>query len=455
MAPIIEILKRHAFFIVCGVVAALGIVLGAVGLGGMPTVAAELETAQRMYSELGSLTSDPVNMERLEAEDRRITRTRADREKVLTKARQMAPYEQLLPGFFPACEYAGGLQEQFLVKYTEAINDLLPRIDGPQATDPEKNALRWGLRATDDDIEAMGVRIGLEQLQHSRGATTAASIHDPNAPRFDKGWTLTKSAAAVDKTARANMAASQRINVFALRWDGVGRSGRASSLDLVTLVPPGKQRSDRLDPQAMWRAQVQLWIQKDVLDAVARLNARAAQAPKAGGEGGAADTPWLGIMPVKEIVSIRVADYVEDDPDRPSWQFGRPGGENDAKPSGFGPSVFTQSISSPQVDVVQFSVKLVMDQRDLLAFVDELTRDRFHTLLHLSYRPTSNIEEKTFIYDRVFRTTVFGSEPSVSVVLDFETILPAEPFHRWMPDEVLAARGLTRPEDPAAVEDGV
>ncbi len=451
MAPIIEILKRHAFFIICGVVALLGLGMGALGFSGMPAVRTELESAQRMYGELSSLRSDPVNMSRIEAERRRIEQTRADRDKVLTKARQLAPYEQLMPDFFPNCPYEGGLQEQFLQKYGDALNELLPRIDGPAAADLEKNQLRWGVRATEDDIEAMGVRIGLEQLQHSRGATTAASVHDPNAPRFDLGWTLTRSAAAIDKHARAHMAAAQRVNLYAIRWDGVGRSGRASTLDVVQLIRPGKQRSDRLDPLDMWKAQVQLWIQKDVLDAVARLNAKAAQEFKGSEQ---AQTPWLGIMPVKEVVSIRVADYVEADPDKASWTFGRPGGEGDAKPAASSISVFTQSVPSAEGDVVHFTVKLVMDQRDLLKFVDELTKDRFHTLLHLSYRPTSNLEEKTFIYDRVFRTTVFGSEPSVSVVMDFETILPADPFLKWMPQEALDLRGLARPIDPDATGEG-
>ncbi len=45
------------------------------------------------------------------------------------------------------------------------------------------------------------------------------------------------------------------------------------------------------------------------------------------------------------------------------------------------------------------------------------------------------------------RGKIYGAEPVVKVVLDFETHMLADKYRRLMPDDILEAYGFTRPAD--------
>ena len=166
------------------------------------------------------------------------------------------------------------------------------------------------------------------------------------------------------------------------------------------------------------------------------------------GKTGVYDGPWVGIMPVKEIISIRVSDHLKQDDDKvEQLTWGRVGGPDEAKPAGSPYPTFTNTQGSDTYDAVQFSVKLIMDQRDLMQFADELTRGRFHTLLRVSYVSNSDV------FDRTYYGTVYGSEPTVNVLFDFESILPVDRYRAIMPDVVLEYLEVERPVTEEAGEE--
>ena len=69
-----------------------------------------------------------------------------------------------------------------------------------------------------------------------------------------------------------------------------------------------------------------------------------------------------------------------------------------------------------------------MDQRDIPLLVDRLSNNSFHTLLRVSYQsvpPNRKMEGK-----------IYGAEPVVNVVMDFESIMLGEVFRPLMPTSV-------------------
>ena len=93
-------------------------------------------------------------------------------------------------------------------------------------------------------------------------------------------------------------------------------------------------------------------------------------------------------MPVKDVISIRVSSgYVI--PEAGEFAGAAPSGYAEARPPETGDTVFTGSVTSEHYDVVQFTVKLVMDQRDIPQLISELTANSFYTVLRSAYQVVS------------------------------------------------------------------
>ncbi len=90
--------------------------------------------------------------------------------------------------------------------------------------------------------------------------------------------------------------------------------------------------------------------------------------------------------------------------------------------------MFTGSVSGERYEVLQFTVKLVMDQRDIPQLIDKITTNSFHVLLRAAYKVVPpNVDMVGKIY---------GSEPNVNVVMDFESIMLGELIRPMMPTVV-------------------
>jgi len=101
--------------------------------------------------------------------------------------------------------------------------------------------------------------------------------------------------------------------------------------------------------------------------------------------------------------------------------------------------VFTKTGSGEAFDVIQFTVKLVMDQRAIPEFVERLCNNSFHSPLRISYAEIPP--------NRDLKGKIYGSGPAVMVVMDFETVLLGEVFRRLMPVEIQDAYNVVcRPD---------
>ena len=111
--------------------------------------------------------------------------------------------------------------------------------------------------------------------------------------------------------------------------------------------------------------------------------------------------------------------------------------------------VFTHSVSNELFEVVQFTVKMVIDARAVPAIIDEICQDNFHTLLQIVYNDASS-DQRTWAMDG----KIYGSHPTIKVVMDFETFFFGDPYRDWMPDWFRDDLGLPEREEMEEEEEG-
>ncbi len=195
-------------------------------------------------------------------------------------------------------------------------------------------------------------------------------------------------------------------------------------------VSPLAYTKDAPTPRSMWYAQVSLWIQEDMVRAVARLNDEAAGRLEDDEEANVAN------MPVKRVETIQVLGYVRSD--GLPVPFPNAGAKTDTM--SLGPS-FTGSRSTDQFDVVRVALSVVVDQRELLKLIDSVTRSNFYQLVGAEYTLVQVSEQG---YDA--EGYIYGPAPVIRAVLDFEGYMARKLFKEKMPAEVLLDLGITKPE---------
>lgn len=410
-----DMLRRNVFWIVCGLVAAAGIALAVTGLRAMPAVAAEMEGAAGVYRSLEGLQSQPLNERAIASERERIAGIKEDYDKVIAKARELYKYEPLLPDVFP--EGPPLKLIEFRKAYTEAINDLYARLrcgSLPSAT----------MIKTMQERRANELASGMPAIAASDQRTVAGVI--------------TSSGLRDDPAARAAIANARSFLCYCTPL-GEEKSDYVPSLAFNS----GMRESATVEapePFDVWVAQVGYWIQKDVVDAIVAVNEQAIQEARAAGQ-----DPWVGTMAVKDIISIRLANQYYVPPEGELFAVAKPGDYAAAVPPGTAESVFTSSRSNQQFDVIQYTVKLVMDQRDIPLLIEKMTNNRFHTLLRASY--------KAVPANRELKGRIYGPEPAVNVVLDFEIAMLGDLFRPMMPQLVCEHFSIACPPREEAKEE--
>jgi hypothetical protein len=380
----------------------------------MPDVTDELERARGVYDQLHSLQSNPVNQERIDAETERINQTVEDRNKVFAKAREIYEYKDKakeVPRYKPLVDrvFPDGnddARRKFRKEYEKAMGKLFESfVARSTATNPE--------------IKLMKDKIENESAAGGEGGGLPGRPRSSQGPRTTAAGVVTEAGARLDPTTRANVAVAQKIYCYAVHFNTT-KGRQVSSIDFDPMMED-IGTMDAPTPEEVWRAQLNYWIQKDVVEAIVAVNKEAADELSSNRV-----DPWVGLMPIKDVISIRVSDYIVEDED--GFAGAPAGGETEALPCGTANTVFTHSRTGGSADVVQFTVKLVMDQRDILRLVNKLSKNSFHTLLRVAY--------ETIPPNREMHGKIYGSEPTVNVVMDFETHMLAEVFRALMPQAV-------------------
>jgi hypothetical protein len=167
------------------------------------------------------------------------------------------------------------------------------------------------------------------------------------------------------------------------------------------------QKTDVPTAIDIWQAQMSLWIQQDMVAAMARCNeARAEELKKAGHP----DRAWVGNMPVKRLRKMTIES-----------RLGKGGGSN--------PITFTGSFTTINNDdrrfMVPIALELIIEEAALPKLLEEICRVGFYTPYNVKYE----IVKPNPIQDDY----IYGDDPVLSVVIEIEGYYFRKVFEQWIP----------------------
>ncbi len=412
-----DFLKRQLFMIICVVVSAGSIALGVVGVTSMSAVKEQMRAAADRASRLDRVRGPGgimINGESIRAQRQRIEASTGQYQRVLEWAYGRNRMEPLLPDCFPDPNL--DRQLAFREAYFARFGQLLDKLHAGTVATPDEIAMAKEQMAEEAKAQLL---FGVDKREAAKSGESTGG--DANQPIQEPSGLLTDYGASQIPEARATLIKARKMLCYATE----------GSLEILRGVGNGVAPH----PADMWDAQLSLWIQESVVDALARINERTAAAIRQQNE-----TPWVAQMPVKELISIRSGNgylTTATEPRAPS----EPTGDAPAKPPESFAEVFTHTVSNDLYDTVQFTVKMVVDARTLPAIVEEICKDNFHTLLRMSYEDVSTNQALFTMTDRIY-----GSHPTIRVVMDFETVFFGEPYRSLMPNDVRVALGLPEPQ---------
>jgi len=194
----------------------------------------------------------------------------------------------------------------------------------------------------------------------------------------------------------------------------------------------------------MWYAQVALWLQEDVIGALADLNAERA---KDLGAGEKSEAAWVGNLPVKRLRSIRLMDYVASAGGASAGGASAGGtatggsassGSDTQGGSTAAGDSFTERGSDGEIDVIHFELNLIIDARALLEVMNAISQAGFFTPLEVSFEaePPMSVERTALARPDSEERYVYGPVPTISVTLLYEACFLREGLDRWMPERV-------------------
>ncbi len=420
MRGVLDILKRNLFNIICGVVVVASLAMGGWGISSMSAVTTEMTGVMSLHSQFGRFKRGAANDRTIEAEKSRVEAVRRNYGQFLEAALAFNDFKPLDPpageAFFPTPTQKGKLEfPQIYVSAFDGMLDLLKAGVPPTVAD---------ISQTQEEMEQEALAaesFGVDEEADASGGDGIA--HVSASEEAHKSGLITEADARGSATARASIRRARSISCYA----------DASLFDLNAKI--AQQGPFSVPPPAeMWKAQVSLWVQQDVISSLARINDTASERLKSAGR-----SAWVGVLPIKDVISIRVSDYL---PTEARGAKRDVMGPDPAGAIGSSEKVFTQNKSNELYDLVQFTLKMVVDPRELPFIIDEICGDRFHTLLNIEYAYETEALQSLDMSGKIY-----GSGPAVKVLMDFETIFFGDKYRRLMPDSVLAEIGQKRPEN--------
>jgi len=420
MKAVLEVIKRYVFEIVCGAAGLAGIVLIVLGMGAMDSVKSQLAERQQLKSNIDQLARKPkpINEKSIEMENRRIERINEDYARVIKFAEKINAYEPLIEGAFPRPTIEQ--KKAFQGAYRAQVGVWLNELNAKQPPNQDDfDVQREQIKA---DMKARG-----ELPEEKEGATRGQSQELEELARV-----------------QASIKRAHEASIYASEYSFQDSPISSVNGPMDQNVPPGDEQ--------MWNAQLEVWVQRSVVDAIARVNDEAAKKLTEAGK-----KAWVGVLPIKELVSLQVGQYYlidgeeaknttgvrGDDQGGRGGRGGRGGSPADKTDRAFPPldatKVFTQNQSTDLYELVQFSVRLVVDSRDIPTVIAGLCQDSFHTPLSVSYE---SIEPNTSMTGKIY-----GDEPVVEMTIDFETVFFSELYLDIMPDKILEVVKKQRPQE--------
>lgn len=435
-----EFVRQYLLSLVSG---ALALVFVAVAVVGMMSDSVREKMGERVSAagEIDTFAASPVNEERISAERRRVELFKKEFAAALDTLKEINARKELMPGVFPE-PTSGATLLEFQNAYRGAIG-ALPGVLLAEGLPTESD-----YREAYEDIEEQR---RLEQEMKSEGEPTdkepvAAAAN----PRFEgatgegggmmmgrgfggRGAPMGRGFGGGGES-HGNLPAPDKSNPkydYELRARVMKAKTIRMYADIVNsfhISPIGEPQAGRPTVDALWKAQVGLWIQEDVVSAIAELNADAARQLR--------DVePQVENMPVKRLERINVLGYRLKDRmlEFEAWSPAESG--RDDKHAG---DSFTNKVSDDQFDVLRFNVIVVVDQRELMRLVDSIVKKNLYKCIELDYAPPAETDAE--------RGYLYGSAPCVRARLEFEAYMSRKEYATMMPKAIAEQLGVKKEE---------
>jgi len=174
------------------------------------------------------------------------------------------------------------------------------------------------------------------------------------------------------------------------------------------------------------------WIESDMVGFLADVNDRAAAG---------LEKPWVGNLPIKDVRSIGVSDYIQDTDSPPATSLrAQPGN----RPPEHAHEVFTHASAETLYDVINVRLRIIVDVRALPVILHELAHDKYQVVLNVGYEEIRP--------DLLFRGKIYGPQPVVLATIDLQTYLFYKAHVPLMP-EVIRERLGTQAQFDALMEE--
>ncbi|GMU84133.1 MAG: hypothetical protein IT450_10575 [Phycisphaerales bacterium] len=443
MQAAMEFMKTHMISLICGVVGLVAIVGAALGWTGNAEVVTKMQGViqQTSATSIGSLRSSPKNDQIIEAEKEKTRAAEIDFKASKEIVSGTNRRELILPSAFPKPD-----KDATAFNFKEEYKQALGRLAGKMLAEglPTEADIQDQMQLVDDLKAAEAEQKREEKAEGSESATPdapAAPVAPVDSPR---GAIMPEGGGGGRFGAGGGRFPVMPGGEMGIRGGGGGmdmtsteprfnpllRANVEKAKSIRCYVDPGTFHRAPLADQTekpavdqMWYAQVGLWVQDDVATAIRNLNETAARAT------GDASEAYVEHMPVKRLISVRVQGYVKADGKLLPFPSSSATGAGQEEPM---EKSFTQRKSDDLFDIVRFSVTAVVDQRQVLQFIEAINRVNYYRLLSIGYDSVDRSVDEAAGY-------LYGTAPVVRVKMEFEGYMLREVFDPWKPKEVLAA----------------
>ena len=432
-----QFIKTHLISLLCGVGAIVFVVVGVLGM--MSTSVVD-EMGKRKNDtgadNIRSLTSNPKNERIIEAERLKGEKFEEEYQKTLAAAHGINQRGPLMAGVFPKPEKPSTGFE-FVQAYERAWRRLpIGLIAGTLPTNEEIEDEKQNVL----DLQALEAE-QLEEGGQKAPAITQRNTAMPRAraapaavgggaimmgaggrgnPRTAGGGGRFAGAMGAGAPARATSGGEPKYDPVYRANVSKAKNIRCYVDPLTFHVSPIVKVTSAPQPDEMWFAQVSLWVQQDVVAAIARVNEAAARQV-------ADDDACVEQMPVKRIELLRVLGY-----QAPRGLLPFSGGETGGARS----ESFTGQTCNDQFDVVRFVLVVVVDQREMLQLIDQISKQNFYQCIGAGYSMVSP--------DDAQHGYLYGTEPVVRVQLEFEGYMARAVYQPLMPAKIREALGADK-----------
>ncbi|MDB5354902.1 MAG: hypothetical protein JWN24_1355 [Phycisphaerales bacterium] len=194
----------------------------------------------------------------------------------------------------------------------------------------------------------------------------------------------------------------------------------------LTLTP-----SQPLKNEDLWYAQNMVWVQRDVFDAIIRINSKAANVTES---------------PVKQLIKFEMPDDPTQYIQAPSAAAaaGTPAAPTPESLSG---KVYTRTptgrVCNPLYDVIQFSMQINVDARQVPMIITELERGKLITIYQAD---AATVDAQAAVDDGY----IYGPAPIITLTLKGEELFMRAWTIKMMPEGVKTTLGITAADVAAA-----